>query len=90
MIVKKEQITIIQHTEIEQIDDVWERCKAHEWDNGDMWNKCIACHRAGALVKVVTQIFPEHKIISVEEVTDKMIAEALSGSDKRGKEKEQK
>lgn len=77
---KKEYSKMKEMIEIELIEDVWGRCKAHGWDKGELWNKQIAPHKPDTLVRVVTQIMPKYKIISVEEVTEKMIEEATGGA----------
>jgi len=73
MEIETKRYQVIETTEIELIEDVWERCKAHDWDKGKIWNTQIAPHKEGTLVKCVMRLMPNHQIISVEEVTDKMI-----------------
>ncbi len=85
MIIEKKEYRVVENTEIELIEDIWKRCKAHRWDKGHIWNTQIAPHKEGTLVKCVMQLFPKHQIISVEEVTDAMIAEAFYEENKGGR-----
>lgn len=73
MEIQTRQYKVLEKTEIELIDDVWKRCDAHNWTSGILWDQKIAPHSVGTLVKVTTQLIPEHKIVDVEEVTDEMI-----------------
>lgn len=77
MEIEKKEYKVVEKTEIELIEDVWKRCEAHGWDKGELWNTQIAPHKEGTLVKCVMQLLPKHQVISVEEVTDTMIAEAF-------------
>ncbi len=86
MEIERKESKTIEITEIELVEDTWARCKAHGWDNNEFWNKYIAPHKRGELVKVIIQLIPEHKIISCEEVTDKMLEEAFLVKLKQKKE----
>ncbi len=80
---------IIRSTEITSIiliEDIWEMCKALGWDHGEFWNTQIAPYKEGTLVKYVRQLTPVHKIISVEEVTNEMVENALRKPDDSSRE----
>jgi len=85
MIIEKTEKKIIEHTEIVLIDDVWAKCKAMGWDKGNVWNNQIAPHKPDTLVRVVIQILPEYKYVSVEAITDKLLEEALGGKKNENK-----
>lgn len=80
-VVETREYSVIERTEIELIEDVWDMCKAHNWDSGELWDRDIAPHKIGTLVKIKVMLYPEHKIISCEEVTDKMINDAFESKE---------